>query len=66
MAADDAARADADDDDLERLSRDALDERADAAEAIDLPAAGELEPPQMRSTTAAIACPKPIHIVAIP
>ena len=48
------------------LGGQATDARADASGSGDLTLAGELDSPQTRSITPAIAWPKPMHMVATP
>jgi hypothetical protein len=66
MAADPSAGLDPHHDDLKHAPRDPLRGHADAAEPVDLPAAAEVDPFHGRSTTAAEAWPKPMHLVATP
>jgi hypothetical protein len=65
MPADDAAGRDLDDDRVS-VRRKPSNGRALAPRSSERPLAGELGPPQTRSMTAAIAWPKPMHIVASP
>ena len=65
MPSDDSAWTELDHDDVS-LSGDPPHARAGTPGCGRLALAVEVDPPQSRSTTPAIACPKPMHIVATP
>jgi hypothetical protein len=65
MPSDDSSRSELDHDHVS-LSREPAHASTDAPGCSRLALPAEVDPPQSRSITPAIACPKPMHIVATP